>query len=366
MFRRDADGRGPVVAHVVQHLRPGGIESLVLGMIEAEAAGLRQIAVSLDGTADAAMAGWPRLRPLAGRLHFMAKPGGLAPALVPRLARLFRAEGVGVVQTHHEGPLLYGGPAARLVGARLVHVEHDAWHLADPRAARRTRLLMRALRPARVAVSGAVAEAGEAALGLPFRVIGNAVDDARFTPGDRVAARRALGLPPVGPLVVAAARLEPVKGIDVLIAALAHLPGDIRLAIAGDGSRRADLEAQAAALAPGRVIFLGRCDDMPALYRAADVFALPSRHEGLPLALLEAQSCGCPAVAADVGAVAGALDPATGRLVPPEAPGALAAALAEVLAGGAETAGAPRAFIRARHSHAAMLSAYHRIWGLAA
>jgi len=362
MPRRDADGRGPVVAHVVQHLRPGGIESLVLGMIEAGAAGARQIAVSLDGEAGQAQAHWPRLGPLADRLHFMARPAGLAPGLVPRLARLFRAEGVDVVQTHHEGPLLYGGLAARLAGARLVHVEHDAWHLADPRAARLTGALIRLLRPARVAVSGAVAAAGEAALGLPFRVIGNAVDDARFAPGDRAAARRALGLPPGGPLVVTAARLEPVKGIDLLIAALADLPGDIRLAIAGEGDQHAALAAQAAALAPGRVFFLGRCDDMPALYRAADVFALPSRHEGLPLALLEAQSCGCPAVAADVGAVAEALDPATGRLVPPEAPEALAAALAEVLSRGAGPAGTPRAFVRARHSHAGMLSAYRDLW----
>lgn len=352
--------RRMVVAQVVQHLRPGGIESLVLGMLEAEAStGTRQIALSLEGEAGAAAAAWPRIVPLADRVLFLGKRAGVDLRLVPRLAGLFRARRVACVQTHHEGPLLYAGLAARLAGARLVHVEHDAWHLADRRAARRTARLLRVLRPARVAVSGAVAEAAERATGLSFRVIANAVDADRFAPGNRAAAKAALGLAPAGPLVVAAARLEPVKGIDILIEAMAHLPG-VRLAVAGEGSARARLEARAAALAPGRVTFLGRVDDMPALFRAGDVFALPSRSEGLPLALLEAQAAGCPAVAADVGAVASALDPATGRLVPPEAPGALAAALADRLA--APPAVSPRRFVAERFSHPAMLAAYGRLW----
>lgn len=351
------------VVHVVQHLRPGGIESLVLGMLTA-LPDVRQIAVSLEGTAERALADWPQLRPLADRLHFLGKPPGLVPGLVPRLVRLFRAEGVGVVQTHHEGPLIYGGLAARLVAARLVHVEHDAWHMADPRDARRTARAMRLLRPVPVAVSQAVAEAAQAALGRRFATVANAVDTTRFAPGDRHAARAALGLPAGGRLIVAAARLEPVKGIDLLIGAMARLPGDVHLAIAGDGSDRPGLEALALSLVPGRVTFLGRFDDMPALYRAGDVFALPSRHEGLPLALLEAQAAGCPAVAADVGAVASALDPATGLLVPPGSPDDLARALATRLA--APLPETPRAHVVARFSYPAMLAAYRELWALPA
>jgi glycosyltransferase involved in cell wall biosynthesis len=355
--------RTPVVAHIVQHLRPGGIESLVLEMLRAGTPGVRQIAVSLDGEAAAAMAAWPRLAPLADRLHFLAKPAGRCPSLPLRLSRLLRAEGVTVVQTHHIGPLLYGGLAARLAGARLVHVEHDAWHLDEPARRRLARGLVGTLRPRLAAVSHTVAERAGVALAGRLRVIPNAVDLDRFRPADRAAARAALELP-AGPLLACAARLEPVKGVDVLIDALTRLPPAVTLAVAGEGSAATALAAQAARVAPGRVRFLGRIEAMPALYAAADLTVLPSRAEGLPLSLLEAQAAGCPVVATAVGGVPGAVDPATGRLVPPDDPAALAAAIAETLARPAGSS--PRAFVAARHALPDMMAAYARLWSDAA
>jgi glycosyltransferase involved in cell wall biosynthesis len=352
----------PVVAHIVQHLRPGGIESLALEMLAAERGRARQIVISLDGTAEEAITAWPRLAPVADRLRFMEKRDGVSPAAPLRLAALLRREGVRVVQTHHVGPLLYGGLAARLAGARLVHVEHDAWHLDDAARARLVRRLVRLLRPRLAAVADGVAQKAQATLGAPVAVVRNGVDLARFAPGAKTDARQALGLGDLGdaPLIVCAARLEPVKGVDVLIEAMAQAPRGAMLAIAGDGSQRGALEALAARCAPGRVRFLGRIDDTPTLFQAGDVGVLPSRAEGLPLSLLEAQAAGLPVIATAVGGVADALDPETGRLVRAEDPAALAAALRDALARPA--AASPRAFVAARYGVTAMMDAYARLW----
>ena len=354
------------VAHIVQHLRPGGIESLALEMLRAGGDRSRQIVVSLDGAQPEALAAWPRLDAFADSLRFLGKAPGLAPGLPLRLARLLRRERVTVVQTHHVGPLLYGGVAARLAGARLLHVEHDAWHLDDPARARLMRGLVRLLRPQIVAVSDVVARRAGPVLGRPVAVVRNGVDLERFRPGDRDAARRGLGLGDLvgAPLVVCGARLEPVKGVDMLIEAMGYLPPGVNLAIAGDGSARADLERLAERLAPGRVRFLGRIDDMPALFGAADVCALPSRAEGLPLSLLEAQATGCPVVATDVGGMPDAVDPESGRVVPSGDPRALAEALAAVLA--AVPGIGPRAFVERTYALPRMMDTYARLWAGAA
>ena len=91
--------------------------------------------------------------------------------------------------------------------------------------------------------------------------------------------------------------------------------------IAGDGSQRAKLDAQASDLGLGArmVRFLGVRDDIPDLMAAADAFVLPSRWEGLPMVLLEAASAGLPVVATDVGGNAEVVvDQETGFLVPPD------------------------------------------------
>jgi glycosyltransferase involved in cell wall biosynthesis len=163
-------------------------------------------------------------------------------------------------------------------------------------------------------------------------VILNGVDTTRFAPADRTAARLALGLDADTPVIGVAARLEPVKGVDIALDAFARLEPPARLLIAGDGSQRAALVEKAAALGIGsRVDFVGLVNDMPAFFRAIDVFCLPSRAEGLPLSLLEAQACGVRVVASDVGGVAAAVCPTSGILVAGENVEALAAALRSAL-----------------------------------
>jgi glycosyltransferase involved in cell wall biosynthesis len=104
--------------------------------------------------------------------------------------------------------------------------------------------------------------------------------------------------------------------------------------LVGDGGERAALERLAAELAlDGRLAFTGWSEEARAQLASFDVFVLPSRYEGFPLAVVEAMMAGLPVVASDVGSVREAVrDGATGLLVPPNDPGALAAAVGRLLA----------------------------------
>ncbi|HVS84787.1 MAG TPA: glycosyltransferase [Gaiellaceae bacterium] len=161
-------------------------------------------------------------------------------------------------------------------------------------------------------------------------VVPPGIDLERFSPGDRRAARRRLGLPEEAFVVASLRRLAPRMGLDVLVAAwpeVRRARPDALLVIAGDGPERARLES----VADEDVRFLGSLDEerVPDLYRAADVCAVPSRAlEGFGLVVAEALACGTPSVVSDVGGLpeaVGSLDPS---LVVPAGDGpALAARL---------------------------------------
>ena len=144
------------------------------------------------------------------------------------------------------------------------------------------------------------------------------------------------------PRIVAAGRLHPKKGFDVLIAALAMLRDGwegfggqaFDCEIAGEGDERAKLEGLVAQHGLGdRVRLVGWRNDVSAFLATGDVFAFPSYQEGFPLVLLEAMAVGLPAVSSAIpGPVEMIEDGADGVLVPPGDPAALAQALAAVIA----------------------------------
>ncbi len=338
------------VIHVVQHLSPGGLEVMALELARAQQAlGQETYVLSLEGSLEEALAHWPRLATQKGQLLFMGKRAGLDVTLVPRLIALFRGMRPACVHTHHVGPMLYAGAAARLarVPARL-HTEHDAWHLAEPRRRRLVRAARLLMAPVMIADAPHVAEAVAQALGGPLPlVVMNGVDTERLQPGDQASARQALGLPADVQMLGIAARLEHVKGVDVALDALRHLPQQVHLAIAGGGREAGTLRSLSIAHGvEDRVHWLGVLDDMARFYPALDLLVVPSRHEGLPLAPLEAQACGVRVVATRVGGTAAGICPLTGHLVPPEDPEVLAAALRRAL----NEAGDPRPFVLATAS----------------
>ncbi len=202
----------------------------------------------------------------------------------------------------------------------------------------RTRWLYRHLLRRVAAISPAVErrlrEAGVDA--QQIRVIWSAVDPAKLQPSaSRESVRAQLGAAPDLPCVLVAANLVHRKGVDVLLAACAQLAPRVHhtLWIAGDGPERGTLEADAARRGLAEhVRFLGRRSDVPDLLEACDVFALPSRKEGLGVAALEAMARSRPVVASAVGGLAEIVIPEeTGLLVPPGDAAALAAALERLL-----------------------------------
>lgn len=157
------------------------------------------------------------------------------------------------------------------------------------------------------------------------------VDLDRFQPRDRAEAKAALNLS--GPVILSVGALIPRKGQELLIRALADLPG-VTLLLAGQGEERGAYERLAESLGVAdRVGFLGAVahDQLPAYYAAADVMALPSASEGLANAWVEALASGTPVVTADVGGARELIDrPAAGHIVERE-PRAIAAAIRDLL-----------------------------------
>jgi D-inositol-3-phosphate glycosyltransferase len=174
-------------------------------------------------------------------------------------------------------------------------------------------------------------------------VVAPGVDHAFFAPGHGPQARRALGLPASGPMLLFVGRIQPLKGVDVAVHALAALEGhtDAFLAVVGGPSgpqghtevsrlralvRTLGLEERVRFLAPQPHELLST------YYRAADVCVVPSRSESFGLVALEAAACGTPVVAAAVGGLRTLVDHAeTGFLVETRDPADYAAYIAEIL-----------------------------------
>ena len=206
--------------------------------------------------------------------------------------------------------------------ARVVVVEHLPMAIPSPG----TRLLKRLTAPrlaAHIAVGGRAAREVEHLCGLRSGSIHSIPNGVPIPRQDDV--RR----PPNADFVVGAVgRFHSQKAFDVLIRAVAQLPGT-HLVLVGDGEERIALESLAAELGMSdRVTLTGWTEAASACLESFDVVAIPSRYEGLPLVLLEAMLSGCAIVATGVGSILDALqDGETGLVVPVDNADALANAL---------------------------------------
>jgi glycosyltransferase involved in cell wall biosynthesis len=215
--------------------------------------------------------------------------------------------------------------ARRLGGARVILGCHgEDWYRGDS-------LLARAMDGA-VSCSHFNARTVAARYPLQPRVIFNGIDTTLFRPlpPDPVLRRRS-------PLLLFVGRLQPWKGVDTAIRALALLPG-ATLLVAGSGD--ADITASLQRLADdlgvcNRVVFAGAVPrhNLPRLYSSADVLLATSfASETFGISLVEAQACGLPVVAARFGGFPEVVDEGrTGLLVPPRDAEALAAAVQALL-----------------------------------
>ncbi|MFI5054141.1 MAG: glycosyltransferase, partial [Acidimicrobiia bacterium] len=197
-----------------------------------------------------------------------------------------------------------------------------------------------------------------------IEIITPGVDHRVFSPGDRATARRHVGLPP-GPTALFVGRIQPLKGADLVVRALAELETrHANLVIVG-GPSGPDGESELTALhalvaelgLEARVRFVPPQphEHLADYYRAADVCVVPSRTESFGLVALEAAACGTPVVAANVGGLRFLVDHGTtGYLVDERDPADYAAVIDRVLANG-----------DAMRGHAAARSTHYR-WSIAA
>ena len=287
---------------------------------------------------------------------------------ISRLATRLADDPVDIVNAHSSTDAWLAALACEWLRRRrraapvLVRTRHVSIAVPNDRA---TRWLYRTA-SARVVTTG---EALRAQLirdnGLdPARVesVPTGIDETRFRPRPREAARSELGLPRDVPLIGIVATLRSWKGHRFAIDAMQALRHrDARLLIVGDGPQRSALEAQVDALQlRERVTFVGQQADVAPWLAALDVFALPSyANEGVPQALLQAMFASIPCVTTDAGAIPEiARDGETARIVRREDAADLARAIDGLLAApddAARMAGRARAFVAPRYGLGTML-----------
>lgn len=275
----------------------------------------------------------PRFR-LLPRIGARFNPAAIARTVMP----IARADRFDVVDAQFFYP---DGPAAMRVadalglpfsikarGADISHFGHDP--------ATTPQLLAAADRAAGLLAVSDAMRRDMAAIGIDRAKIAvhyTGIDASRFHPGDRTAARAALGIG-AEPAILTVGALIPRKGQALVIEALPALP-TVHYWLAGAGEEEASYRALAARLGVAqRVHFMGPIAnaELPQLYRAADAVVMPSVSEGLANAWVEALACGTPIVISDAGGAAELVtSPVAGRIVE-RTPPAIANAVQSILA----------------------------------
>lgn len=323
------------VAHILSSFALGGQERVAVDLaISQHRAGWNVSVVSLAPPPDGPFAA--ELRAAGVRVDRVARGrDGVDPMLVVRLRGWLRSHHIDLVHTHNRMALIYGAPAARLAGAKVVHTKHGY----NPR--RGTRLiagnLSGRLVAAFVAVSeqtAAVARERREIAESRLHVIANGIELGQFQPNAaaRQRIRAELGIAADDWVIGSVGRVAIEKNHALLLRAAAPLlNAHGHLVIAGDGPLFPELRDQARAIA--NVHLLGVRKDVPDVLNAIDIFAMSSDTEGMPLVVLEAMATALPVVSTRVGGIPNVVDHGeTGFLVPPGDESALRDRLAHLVA----------------------------------
>lgn len=310
------NGQRPLIAHIVFSFHAGGLENGVVNLINHLPG--QQFRHALIALTDCSPAFLARIQRNDLQVHTLHKPPGQTARIYPALYRLLRSLRPDIVHTRNLAALEAQVPAA-LAGVRArIHGEHG-WDVSDPDGlGRKNRFIRRLYSPfvhRYVALSRDIESYLTGRVGIAARRVQricNGVDVQRFSPADGGGRAALAGSPfnDAGLQVFATVgRLQAIKDQSLLLRAFARvlqqLPAQrarLRLMIVGDGPLRTPLQAEAEALGLAPVVwFAGERADVDAVMRAADVFVLPSRAEGISNTVLEAMASGLPVIASRVG-----------------------------------------------------------------
>lgn len=301
----------PLVVHVVHELAFGGLENGLVNLLNG-ALGTQYRHAIVCLTRSTAFS--QRLQRPDIAIYELHKPPGPGLGVYPGLWRLLRRLRPAIVHTNNLAALESQWIAA-LAGVPVrIHSEHG-WSATDPRGAnprhRRLRRWTDRFITHYIAVSRDIQRWLVEDIGLPsakVQWVGNGVDTERFTPQGPLP-ESALPWQRGSVVIGCVARMDPVKGPRTLMEAFARVAARqppsapaVWLAWLGEGPERTTLETAAAELGVADRVWLpGARNDIPAMLRTFDVFALASLNEGVSYTLLEAMATGLPVVACAVG-----------------------------------------------------------------
>ena len=239
-----------------------------------------------------------------GRVFVLGGRNRNPVSYIRKLSRITRARQIEIVHAHGNSATLYVEMRAASLGGANVRIPHS--HNTTCKMKVADRLLRRTFYKSYTNAFACSQAAGEWLFpNLPFEVLNNAVDTERFGYSERTRGetRAALEIRADSFTVCHVGAFNEQKNQAFLLCAFAELlqtKPDAVLLLIGGGELLSFCRARAKSLGiESRVRFLGWRDDVPALLAAADAFALPSLHEGLPLSLVEAQCAGLWCLASD-------------------------------------------------------------------
>ena len=331
-----AAARVPLVAHIIHRLDIGGLENGLVNLINViPAERYRHAIVCLSGFSPEFRS---RIRRTDVQVTSVDKRPGKDPRAYLRVWRELRRLRPDIVHTRNIGTIDMQWIACAARVRHRIHGEHG-WYANDPHGRdARGRQIRRACRPAVqqfVAMSKDIARWLEHDVRIPaerIRQIYSGVDSGKFRPGveiptdlptsvSRCVEAKHAALPPI--ILGTVGRLDPIKNQAFILHRVAALRRSdpaagarLRLVVVGDGPERGALERLAKELEIEEIVwFAGARADTADLYRAFDIYVLPSVNEGISNTLLEAMATALPVIAGNVGGNSElVLSGATGRL----------------------------------------------------
>jgi glycosyltransferase involved in cell wall biosynthesis len=295
------------ILHITQLLGVGGLERLVQSLILEQLKSGHQVALLVYGEDQT----WvPHFRSLGIEvLNGYQKKSGYDLALLRVI--LEKSKGYDVIHSHDLNPAMYLGPLRALAALGLlrfphwVHTAHGMEHLTRRPVTTWYERIFTRMSDAAIGVAAHICDTYQEKIWLRKNKIHQIDNGIAITALVRPARsvrleklKELLAVSVTGPVWICVSRVVPLKDQGLILAAAGHLPESTFLLVGPSGDDRYWQELQDKR--PPNVIFLGSRNDIPLLLSLCDFYVSPSRHEGIPLAVLEAGVSGIPAVLSDI------------------------------------------------------------------